>query len=142
MSNSNPNISSDDAQSESLVSLVSGAVADTGDLFAAHADAIKREISERAADIRDTVLSGAIASVVLAIAGVSVAAAIVLTLAHFGVPAWIACWSVAVAVSITGLVLLRRATHAGKSDGDPTAAASKAINDTAWVAKAAGDTVA
>lgn len=123
--------------------LVSGILSDTTDLLGAHVDAIRNELTQGLADLRDRMIAMVLAAAVGIAAAVAVIMALAVTLVTLGLQPWAAHWIVA-GVALIGLALVvRRAKKqkTGSAGGDPGAAVARAGQDAAWLADRASDAV-
>ena len=128
------------ARDATAAELLVGIVTDTGELLGAHVDAIRHELAEGLADLRQRTQAIASAAAVLIATTVTLAIAIALTLVRQGLPAWIAFWLVGGALLAASVVLMIRA---GRSAGPahPTSALSRAGADASWLAERAVEAV-
>lgn len=110
-----PSTSKDDAASDERVpalgtiELVSGIVEDARDLFAAHVEALRDDMSARLVTLGATLASMLIAIAVFVVTALVLCLAIAASLNALGVAWWIALWIVTLAAGAVGLGFVLRA---------------------------------
>jgi len=131
-----PPTSNEDARSDDPVSalgtvaLVSGIVEDARDLFAAHVEALRDDMSARLVTLGATLGSMLIAVAVFVVAGLVLCLAIAASLTALGVACWVALWIVTLAAAAIGVGFVFRARTKAR-------AAGQSVEDAA--ARARGD---
>ena len=110
-----PSTSRDDARSDDpvpalgTVELVSGIVEDARDLFAAHTEALRDDISARLVTLGATLTSMLIAIGVFVVTALVLCLAIAASLAALGAAWWVALWIVTLAAAAVGIGFVLRA---------------------------------
>ncbi len=128
------------ARDATVADLVTGIVADTGELLGAHVESIRHEIAEGLADVRDRTQAIARAGAVLVATLTILSVALGLTLVRAGLPPWLSFWLVGAVLLAASLVMLGRVRGPSR-DADPVRALSRARDDAAWLADRAVETV-
>jgi hypothetical protein len=135
-----PPTSKEDAPTEDpvvalgTVELVSGIVEDARDLFAAHVEALRDDISAKLVTLGATLGSMLIAIGVFVVTGLVLCLAIAASIAALGAPWWVALWLVTLAAAGVGLGFVFRARAKARAAGHSVAAATaRAISDVAKI---------
>jgi hypothetical protein len=100
-----------------MVALVSGIVEDARELVAAHAEALRDDISARLATLGATLGLMLIAVGVFVVTGLVLCLAIAASLAAAGAPWWLALWLVTLAAAGTGVGFVLRAHTRARATG-------------------------
>lgn len=93
-----------------VVRLVGGMLDSVRAALGVQVDALRHEVDDRVAAATSTLVAMLIALGILIVAALLCAFAIAVTLVALGVPLWIALWSVTAAVTVGGVVAVRRAS--------------------------------
>ena len=110
-----PSTSNDDAGSDEhvpalgTIELVSGIVEDARDLFAAHVEALRDDLSARLVTLGATLASMLIAIAVFVVTALVLCLAIAASLNALGVAWWLALWIVTLAAGAVGFGFVLRA---------------------------------
>jgi hypothetical protein len=138
-----PPTQNDDARGEDpvpamgTVALVSGIVEDARDLFAAHVEALRDDMSARLATLGATIGSMLIAIGVFVITGLLLCLAVAASLIALGAAPWIALWIVTVLAAAVGVgFVLRARTKARAAGQSVTEAAERARSDVTTISGA------
>ena len=138
-----PPAPNDDARSEDRVSalgtveLLSGVVEDARDLFAAHVEALRDDISARLVTLGATIGSMLIAIAVFVVTGLMLCLAVAASLTALGAAWWVALWLVTLAAAATGVGFVLRAGTKARAAGQRVAdAAARARSDVAKIGDA------
>jgi putative superfamily III holin-X len=99
------------------VALVSGIVEDARDLIAAHAEALRDDISARLVTLGATLGLMLIAVGVFVVTGLVLCLAVAASLAAVGAPWWLALWLVTLAAAATGVGFVFRAHTRARATG-------------------------
>jgi hypothetical protein len=139
-----PATSQDNARSDDrvpalgTVELVSGIVEDARDLFAAHVEALRDDISARLVTLGATLGAMLVAIAVFAITGVVLCLAIAASLVALGAAWWVALWGVTLASAAIGFGFVLRARTKLRAAGQSVAdAAARARSDVTRIGDAA-----
>ena len=128
--------SDDRVPAPGIVALVSGIVEDTGDLFAAHVEVLRDEISARLVTLGATLGSMLIAIGVFVVTGLMLCLAIAASLTALGVAWWVALWLVALAAAAIGAGFTFRMRSKARAAGQGIAdAAARARSDIAKIGR-------
>jgi hypothetical protein len=112
------------------VALVSGIVEDARDLFAAHVEALRDDISARLVTLGATLGSMLIAIGVFVVTGLVLCLAIAASLVALGAAWWVALWIVTLASAAVGIGFVFRARARARAAGQSVAdAAVRARSD-------------
>lgn len=128
-----PATPNDDACSEDRVSalgtveLLSEVVEDARDLFAAHVEALRDDISARLVTLGATIGSMLIAIAVFVVTGLMLCLALAASLAALGATWWVALWVVTLAAGATGVGFVLRARTKARAAGQSVADAAARV---------------
>jgi hypothetical protein len=131
-----------DPRNAGVDELLLGAVGDVRDLLTGHGQAIRNDIRDSVGELKQLLITIAVAGVCALTGAVIVALAVAATIVRVGVAPWIALWIVAAIVGAIALVSLGRARHQVKhADVVPDESLEAATEDVKWVAERAADVV-
>jgi hypothetical protein len=123
----------DDARSDDGIpalgtfALVSGIVEDARDLFAAHVEALRDDISARLVTLGATLGSMLIAIGVFVVTGIVLCLAIAASLTALGAPWWVALWIVTLVAAAIGVGFVLRARTKARAAGQSVADATERV---------------
>jgi len=118
-------VETDDIHVLGTIELVTGIVEDGRDLFAAHADAFREDLSIRLASLGSLLIAIGVFVVTALLASLAVAASLV----ALGAPWWVALWAVTIAVAAIGLWFGLRSRAKARAAGRGLAATVDRVRD-------------